>query len=622
VRTVIFTFLSAATFLLASFAIVDPALAGSATWSANPISSNWATNANWTPMTPPIFPGDTATFRTSSQTSVSLADAIEIDGIVFAPGANQFTITRPNGLTSLTISGAGITNNSGVLQTFVSNGPMSLTNGATAGNLVTFQGGVITFAGSANAGSATFDNPGDITFNDSTSAASANITLPDNSQGVVTFSDFSTAADAHITVMGEVFGQSERIVFTDNSTAGNSTITATATYYVAISFLGNSSAGTATLNASDSAIVLDENSTGEMSRVVLGNDINSGLDISGHAAPGVSVGSIEGYGNIALGINTLTVGANNVSTTYSGQISDRFAGTLVKTGTGTLTLTNSNTIRAGTRIENGTLRASHDGAFGGVPVSVTLNYVNVAPGATLTLDSGATNDYIADVASLIVATGSTVNLNFTGNPDRVRSFILDGVTQPPGIYGGPLSGAPKQIPQLNGSGTIFAVAKAVSRKVHGDAGAFDIDLPFAGGPGIECRDGNGDYQIVVTFANNVTFSYVGFIFGTGYVSSYNGSGTSTVTANLAGVANAQIIYVIIEDLNDGSGPTNWVLPMGILIGDVNGNGTVNASDVVAVKTQLGQPATASNFRADVNPNGIVNASDVVKVKTLLGTSLP
>ena len=477
-------------------------------------------------MTVPSFPGDIATFQTSSQTSVSLANAIEIGGIVFAPGANLFTITT-GGQYTFVMSGAGITNNSGVLQTFVINGPMSFTNAATAGNLITFQSGGITFTGSANAGGATFNDPAYLTFNDSTSAASANITLPDHSYGVVTFRDLSTAADAQIAVVGDEFGEYERVVFTDNSTAGNSTITVTAGSTGEISFLGHSMAGTATLNASDASIVFNENSTGEMSRVIL-NNTNSALDITAHAAPGVSVGSIEGYGTVLLRNNTLTVGANNASTIYSGQIQDMFSGTLVKTGAGTLTLANSNTYRAGTRIDNGTLRASHDGAFGGIPVSVLLpNYVSVAPDAALTLDSGATNNYIVDVASLIIATGSTVNLNFTGNPDRVRSFILDGVTQPPGTYGGPFSNATTHLPQFNGNGTIVAVAKAVSRKIHGDAGAFDIDLPFAGGPGIECRDGNGDYQVVVTFVNNVTFSYVAVGVGTGYVSSYSGSGTNT-----------------------------------------------------------------------------------------------
>jgi autotransporter-associated beta strand protein len=607
-RPSIFSFSGAAIFWLGVLLIEEPVFAGSATWLANPISSNWGTDANWTPMTSPCCPGDIATFQTSSQTSVSLANAIEFGGIVFAPGANQFTITT-GGQYNITISGAGITNNSGALQTIVTNGWVTLTNFATAGNLITVQGG-FAFAGSANAGSATFN--GGAIFNNSASATSANI------NGSVAFRNLSTAADAHIAV-GDI-GVGNYAHFSDSSTAGNSTITADNSS--TISFSGSSTAGTATLNANHATIAFNENSTGEMSRVILSNDMNNVLDISGHAAPGVSVGSIEGYGTVFLGNRSLTVGANNSSTTFSGHIQDSVVGSVVKVGTGTLTLTNSNAYRAGTSIDDGTLRASHDSAFSGVGGSISMpNYVSVAPGATLTLDSGVTNDYIDNLASLIVATGSTVNLNFTGNPDRVRSLIVDGVTQPPGIYGGPLSGAPNQLPQFNGTGTIIAAAKAVSRKVHGDAGAFDIDLPFAGGPGIECRDGTGEYQVVVTFINNVTFSYVS-ILGTGYVSSYDGSGTNTVTANLAGVGNVQVIYITLHDLNDGSGPTNWAFPMGVLIGDVNGNRTVNASDVVAVKTQLGQPATASNFRVDVNPNGIVNASDLLKVKSLLGTTLP
>ncbi len=41
----------------------------------------------------------------------------------------------------------------------------------------------------------------------------------------------------------------------------------------------------------------------------------------------------------------------------------------------------------------------------------------------------------------------------------------------------------------------------VSRKTHGPAGVFDINLPLSGDVGIECRTGgaNGDHQVVVTF---------------------------------------------------------------------------------------------------------------------------
>jgi hypothetical protein len=199
------------------------------------------------------------------------------------------------------------------------------------------------------------------------------------------------------------------------------------------------------------------------------------------------------------------------------------------------------------------------------------------------------------------------------------------VTQPPGLYGGPASGAPRRLPQFAGPGQILATTKAVSRKVHGAAGTFDIDLPLVGSPGIECRSGGGtggDYQLVVTFYNPVTFTNAAVTAGTGFVVSTSGNGTTLVTVNLSGVANAQTINVALFNLNDGVDTTNLVIPMGVLIGDVNANRVVNASDVAQTKAQVGQPVTTSNFRADVNPNGIINASDVIHVKALSGTFLP
>src|SRR5207302_1130418 len=46
---------------------------------------------------------------------------------------------------------------------------------------------------------------------------------------------------------------------------------------------------------------------------------------------------------------------------------------------------------------------------------------------------------------------------------------------------------------------------AVSRKTHGTAGTFDVDL-LPPNSGIECRSGgtNGDYQVVVTFTVPIT----------------------------------------------------------------------------------------------------------------------
>jgi hypothetical protein len=94
------------------------ALAGNATWSANPISGDWNTAANWIPNG---FPNDAtavATFDVSNTTDISLSGPIQVGEIVFNPGASSFTMTKQ--VPSLRIMGAGITNNSGTVQNLVS----------------------------------------------------------------------------------------------------------------------------------------------------------------------------------------------------------------------------------------------------------------------------------------------------------------------------------------------------------------------------------------------------------------------------------------------------------------------------------------------------------------------
>jgi hypothetical protein len=62
--------------------------------------------------------------------------------------------------------------------------------------------------------------------------------------------------------------------------------------------------------------------------------------------------------------------------------------------------------------------------------------------------------------------------------------------------------------------------------------------------------------------------------------------------------------------------------MGLLIGDTNGNRTVNAADVAQTKARLGQEVDATNFRSDVNVNNSINAADSAIIKGHLGTSIP
>jgi hypothetical protein len=198
------------------------------------------------------------------------------------------------------------------------------------------------------------------------------------------------------------------------------------------------------------------------------------------------------------------------------------------------------------------------------------------------------------------------------------------------------SGNPIETSEFSTCAALPLPTGAVSRKTHGDAGAFDVNLPFTGTPGVECRTGGAtnDYTMVVTFGSSVIVTgnpQAQVTMGTATIGS-NGvpnGGMVTVNGNvvtipLTLVANAQTISVRLNGVNGGSDApaTDVDIPMSALIGDTNANRTVNAADVAQTKSRLGQTVDATNFRSDVNANGSINAGDVSIVKANLGTGLP
>src|SRR5205807_7324981 len=161
---------------------------------------------------------------------------------------------------------------------------------------------------------------------------------------------------------------------------------------------------------------------------------------------------------------------------------------------------------------------------------------------------------------------------------------------------------------------------AVSRKTQGGAGTFDINLPLSGEPGVECRSSGGNYMQVYTFDNNVVSGSAAVTSGTGNVSGSPTFSGHTMTVNLTGVTDVQRITVTLTGVTD---EFSQVLPptavnMNVLIGDVNGNKTVNATDVALVKSRVGHAVTGSNFREDVNADGSISSSDVALTKSDVG----
>jgi autotransporter-associated beta strand protein len=356
---------------------------------------------------------------------------------------------------TLTVSGAGIANNSGVTQNFVTTsdiygtqvGTIQFTNDATAGNGTRItdsgpegcdcEGGItqffdnssagnafisntigsgggfggggtefhdnstagnagffnaggftfIRFFGNSTAGSGGFGNGGTVSFSDASNAGNGTFFTEEGTvnctpcAGSVRFADTSTAGDGTFTYVGAETGDNTAAgsAFSGSSSAGNGTFTLeggvdTGGGGGSIFFRGQSTAGRATLIANGGVsggeggrIFFDDDSIGGTARVkVFGNGF---LDVSGHNAPGVSIGSIQGSGLVFLGALNLTVGSNNRSTNFSGLIQDggRFGGSggsLTKVGTGTLVLLNSNAYTGGTTINGGKLEINNESGSG------------------------------------------------------------------------------------------------------------------------------------------------------------------------------------------------------------------------------------------------------------------
>jgi hypothetical protein len=147
---------------------------------------------------------------------------------------------------------------------------------------------------------------------------------------------------------------------------------------------------------------------------------------------------------------------------------------------------------------------------------------------------------------------------------------------------------------------------------------YDFSMGVIGaGPG-----GGFAHQMVVTFPTSVTVASATVTTGSASVDSFSVAG-NVVTINLTGVANAQRVGVTLGNVCDGTIQGNVLIPMGVLAGDTNANGSVNAGDVSQTKAQSGLPVGAGNFRNDVNASGgTINAGDVALVKSKSGTVLP
>ncbi len=183
----------------------------------------------------------------------------------------------------------------------------------------------------------------------------------------------------------------------------------------------------------------------------ISNVWNGRLDLGGFSE---TINGLWGDGlvtNTAASACTLTVGGNNMSSTFTGTINSGSGSVaLVKTGSGTLSLGGANTYTGGTTISGGTLEGAVSGSIPG--------NVNNAAG-TLQLDNAAAT---ASSATLTLASAPSAGagyLNCSGS-QTIAALYFGSTQKAAGTWAN--SGAAHNNPAFTGSGVLYVATGPAS----------------------------------------------------------------------------------------------------------------------------------------------------------------
>jgi autotransporter-associated beta strand protein len=170
--------------------------------------------------------------------------------------------------------------------------------------------------------------------------------------------------------------------------------------------------------------------------------VNGTLNMNTHS---FTIGSLSGSGTVdqlyaAATSQTLTIGANNNSTVFSGVITNSNGTTsMTKIGSGTLTLAGTNTYTGATAVSNGTLAVSGALSSSGVTVCTGAAFAagstgvvgRATLGGTLTFQNSSSLlvDVAAAAADAVVTTGNVVigtgvEVRLSGNQEKSGSWEI------------------------------------------------------------------------------------------------------------------------------------------------------------------------------------------------------
>jgi hypothetical protein len=241
-----------------------------------------------------------------------------------------------------------------------------------------------------------------------------------------------------------------------------------------------------------------------------------------------------------------------------------------------------------------------------------------------------------------VALVISANPTLRGNVTRIEQIIQASATPktttegcgmdtnthvPNNTYGWGRIDAMNAVQLALAEATPVPIASIASRKSHG-SGTFDVPLSSSGVAGVESRAGQpgaGAHTIVFTFVHPIAnVGDVSVSGGNAVVTERAvGSNSREYIVSLGSVADAQRVTVTLHGVTDtlGNSSASIAVPIDFLLGDTNGDRTVNAADAVQTRSRAGQAVSTANFRSDVNVDGTVNSADTLLVRQQSGSGI-